>query len=197
MTLVLASTSATRAKLLADAGVPFETAHPPPGEAALRAQLQEANRSPVHIARMLAAAKAQGVSHKMPGRLILGADQILDLDGQILAKAGDLEEAQAQLRALRGRSHDLISAAVLICDGKLLAEPCARVRLTMRNFSDGFLAGYVRAEGHNLLGSVGCYRLEGIGAQLFSAIDGDYFSVLGLPLLAVLESLRELGMLAS
>lgn len=195
MTLVLASASPTRAQLLDAAGVSFEIAHPRVDEAALRGQLQADAQNSTQVAQALARAKAQSLSTSMPGRTILGADQILDQDGQILSKASSLMDAEAQLRSLRGRRHSLISAAALVRDGQVLAEPCAQAQLSMRNFSDVFLSSYLAREGTAILGCVGCYRLEGLGAQLFSTIDGDYFTVLGLPLLGVLASLRELGML--
>ncbi|MDE2463793.1 MAG: septum formation protein Maf [Alphaproteobacteria bacterium] len=195
MTLVLASASPTRAQLLEAAGVCFEIAHPKVDEGALRGQLQADAQNSTQVAQALARAKAQSLCASMPGRTILGADQILDQDGQILSKASSLMEAEAQLRSLRGRRHSLISAAALVRDGQVLAEPCAQAQLSMRNFSDAFLSSYLAREGTAILGCVGCYRLEGLGAQLFSTIDGDYFTVLGLPLLGVLASLRELGML--
>ncbi len=195
MTLILASTSKTRSALLAAAGVVHETADPGFDEVPLRTELQRKGESPAAIARALARAKALALSSLRPGQLIIGADQILTWNGELFAKPYSLADAERQLRTLRGCRHVLISAAVLVRDGQILAEPCAEAQLTMRNFSDAFLTAYLRAEGDALLGCVGCYHLEGLGAQLFSAIDGDYFTVLGLPLIALLASLRELGML--
>jgi septum formation protein len=197
MSIVLASTSQTRSRILAAAGVSHKSADPGLDEAPLRTALQDQGDSARDIAKALARAKALALSPSMPGQLIVGADQILIQNGELFAKPQSLPDAARQLRALRGRSHVLISAAALVRDGEVLAEPCAQTRLTMRNFSDAFLAAYLREEGDAILGCVGCYHLEGLGAQLFATIEGDYFTVLGLPLIALLASLRELGMLAT
>jgi septum formation protein len=195
MSLVLASTSKVRSALLAAAGIAHESVDPGFDEAPLRTTLQRKGESPAAIARALARAKAAALSTSRPGQVIIGADQILALNGTLFAKPSNLGEAERQLRTLRGHRHALLSAAALVRDGQILAEPWDEAQLTMRNFSDAFLTAYLRAEGDTILGCVGCYHLEGLGAQLFSAIDGDYFTVLGLPLIALLASLRELGML--
>jgi septum formation protein len=197
MNLVLASTSKTRSALLAAAGVAHESADPAFDEAPLRTELERKGEPPAGIARALARAKAAVLTSSRPGQVIIGADQVLTLNGSLFAKPSSLAEAENQLRTLRGRRHVLISAAVLVRDGQILSEPCAEAQLTMRDFSDAFLSDYLRTEAEAVLGSVGCYHLEGRGAQLFAAIDGDYFTVLGLPLIALLASLRELGMLQS
>ena len=195
MSLVLASTSSTRARLLAAAGVAHRSVNPGLDEAPLRAELQRKGYSARDIAQGLARAKALALSPSLPGQVIVGADQILVQNGELFSKPDSLQDAARQLRALRGQSHVLISAAVLVRDGLVLAEPCAEARLSMRDVSDAFLETYLHTEADAILGCVGCYHLEGLGAQLFSAIEGDYFTVLGLPLFELLASLREVGML--
>ena len=195
MSLILASTSSTRARLLAAAGVTHTSVNPGLDEGPLRAEFQRQGHSAREIAQRLAREKAFALSSRLPGQVIVGADQLLVQNGELFSKPCNLEDAARQLHALRGHSHSLISAAALVRDGQVLAEPCTEARLTMRAFSDAFLEAYLRTEGDAILGCVGCYHLEGLGAQLFSAIEGDYFTVLGLPLFELLASLRELGML--
>jgi septum formation protein len=140
--------------------------------------------------------KARRGGARRPEAPVLGADQVLACDGRLFDKPANLEAAAEQLRALRGRRHELLSAAVLVEDGRAVWRHVGRVRLEMRGFSEAFLQAYIEAEGDALLDTVGAYRLEGRGAQLFSRIDGDYFSVLGLPLLEVLHVLRGRGVVA-
>jgi len=128
---------------------------------------------------------------------VLGADQVLNFEGELISKMPDMASARALLKRLAGKRHELISAAVLAQNGAPLWRHSGRVRLTMRPLSDTFLDDYLASEGEVLLKGVGCYRLEGLGAQLFERVEGDYFSVLGLPLLPLLAQLRELGVLAA
>ena len=128
---------------------------------------------------------------------VIGADQTLDLDGQLYDKAPDLDAARDRLRILRGRTHKLHSAVVVAREGAPIWREVVTARLTMRDFSDDFLEDYLKVEGAASLGSVGCYRLEGPGAQLFSKIEGDYFAILGLPLMGLLDLFRRHGVLAS
>ena len=144
----------------------------------------------------LAKAKARAVAKRRPSALVIGADQILVADGKWFDKPDNLEEAADQLKQLRGRSHVLATAACAIQDKTLLWRAVASPKLTMRCFGEGFLASYIEAEGDAVLGSVGAYRLEGRGVQLFARIEGDHFAILGLPLLELLEFLRSRGMLA-
>jgi nucleoside triphosphate pyrophosphatase len=144
----------------------------------------------------LAEAKARAVAARHPEALVIGADQILFADQEWLDKPENLEEAAAQLKRLRGCEHVLATAACAIQDGTLLWRSTAAPKLTMRSFSDGFLASYIKAEGNAVLGSVGAYRLESRGVQLFARIEGDYFAILGLPLLELLAFLRGCGVLA-
>jgi septum formation protein len=195
VSLVLASASASRAHLLKAAGVLFQADPADLDEDALMAQLHGSDAATV--AATLAQKKALHVSARHSGKLVLGGDSVIGFGEEMLSKCATLEEARALLKRLAGHSHLLVSAAALARDGALLwthASPC---RMTMRDFSAQFLDDYIAAEGGAILSSVGCYRFEGRGAQLFDRVDGDYFSVLGLPLLAVLAALRKEGVLAS
>ena len=192
--LTLASKSPARAQVLTGAGVAFRTAGSGVDEDVVKAERLAAGEGPAAIAAELARAKAVAVSRRTPG-LVIGADQTLDLDGRLYDKAESLEEARARLDMLRGRPH-LLHAAVAVAEGgEVVWEELVSPRLTMRDFSSDFLDAYLAAEGEALLGSVGCYRLEGPGAQLFAAIEGDYFSILGLPLMGLFPYLRSRGVL--
>jgi septum formation protein len=193
--LVLASGSASRRALLTAAGVNFTTDPADLDEAALMAQLHSAGAET--MARSLAEQKALTVSHRHPGQIVLGGDSVIAFGGDYLSKCASLDEARNLLQRLSGHTHLLVSAAALARDGALLwahASPC---QMTMRELSPQFLEDYLAREGEAILSSVGCYHFEGRGAQLFDRVDGDYFSVLGLPLLPVLAQLRKEGLLAS
>ena len=198
MKLILASTSAARRAMLANAGVPHEAMAPHVDEEELKATLKAEGASPRAVADALAETKAVKISRRVPGALVLGADQVLALlDGTMLNKPGDRDAAAAQLRSLRGVEHRLISAAVIAENGTPVWRFVDTTALQVRAFSDDWLEAYLDAEGDELLGCVGAYRLEGLGAQLFARVRGDYFTVLGLPLLAVLDYLRTRGVIAS
>ncbi len=188
--VVLASTSASRACLLTNAAVPFEPLAPGVDEEAAKASLLAEGARPREVADALAELKAVRVSMKRPGALVIGADQTLDLEGELLDKVTDMAAARARLEALRGREHRLHSAVAVALDGAPIWREVVSARLWMRQASDGFLDGYVARQGETLLSSVGCYLLEREGVQLFSRIDGDYFTILGLPLLGLLDFLR-------
>ena len=193
--LVLASGSASRKALLTAAGVSFTTDPADLDEAALMAELHSAGAET--MARSLAEQKALAVSRRHPGQIVLGGDSVIAFGDDILSKCATLDEARNLLQRLSGRTHLLVSAAALARDGALLwahASPC---QMTMRELSPQFLEDYLAREGAGVLSSVGCYHFEGRGAQLFDRVDGDYFSVLGLPLLPVLVQLRKEGLLAS
>lgn len=195
--LILASASSTRASLLRGAGVQIEIAPADIDEAVIRDQGQTLGKDPAVIAAELAVAKAKVVSAQHPNAIVLGADQVLVHRNDLLSKASDLSEARAHLLRLRGETHRLISAAAIVRGGQTLWHDADHAELTMRDFSDAFLDSYLATTEDQILWSVGCYQLEGPGAQLFERVDGDYFTVLGLPLLAVLRALRETGHVAN
>jgi len=186
--LVLASRSASRRAVLAGAAIPVEVLPADVDERAIEARA--GTKSPSDIALLLARAKAGAVSAKLPGRLVLGADQTLALGDRLFAKPADLAAARDQLKDLRGRTHALHSAVVLVRDGAVLFEHCETARLSMREFSDRFLESYIETVGLAVTASVGGYQVEGAGIQLFERIDGDHFTILGLPLLPLLHHLR-------
>ncbi|MDA0701978.1 MAG: Maf family protein [Proteobacteria bacterium] len=194
--LILASASAARLALLRGAGLVLDAIPAPIDEDAAKESLRAEGADAETLASALAELKAAAVSTRHPGVLVIGGDQVLDLDGRMFDKPADRAAARDQLLALRGRSHRLISAAVLTRDGARLWHVAQSVRVTMRDFSTDFLDAYLEAVGDSVCGSVGAYRLEGIGAQLFERIEGDYFTVLGLPLLPLLEALRAQGVAA-
>jgi len=175
------------------AGVPIEVCPADIDERGLEAGAPR--QAPVAIATLLAREKTFAVERLNPGRLILGADQTLSLDGERFAKPADRTAARAQLRALSGRTHELYSAIAFVQDATVLFEHVGVARLTMRAFSDQFLESYLDAVGNAATASVGAYQLEGLGIQLFERVDGDYFTVLGLPLTTALDFLRRHGCL--
>ncbi len=162
-------------------------------EEAAKASLRTQGLAPRGQADALAELKAVSVSQRAPG-FVIGADQMLALDGEVFDKPADLAEARAHLLRLRGRRHELVTALVIAVDGAPIWRHVETPRLEMRDFSDDFLESYLERAGARLCASVGAYQLEGLGAQLFERIEGDYFSILGLPLLPLLAFLREHGM---
>lgn len=193
MSVVLASKSPARAALLSGAGVAFETASPMVDEDAVKHAVLADGVGPREIADALAEIKAMKVSAKRPGALVIGADQTLDLEGELVDKAPDMAAARARLISMRGKSHVLHSAVVVARDGQPIWRELKSAKMRVRDFSDSWLDGYLAREGEAVLGSVGCYRLEGEGVQLFERIDGDYFTILGLPMLGLLDLLRRHG----
>lgn len=191
--LVLASKSSVRRALLTAAGVSIEIDPADLDERAV--ETASSSQQPGAIAALLAREKASLVAGRHPGRLVLGADQVLTLDGRRFAKPYDRAAARAQLRALSGRSHELHSAVAFAQNGSVRFEAVSVARLTMRAFSDQFLELYLEGAGNAATDSVGAYQVEGLGIQLFERLDGDYFTILGLPLFDVLAFLRRDGCL--
>lgn len=195
MSLILASKSAARRAVLDGAGVRYEARVAGVDEDAVKTSLLAEGAGPREIADALAELKAMRVSAGRPD-FVIGSDQTLDLDGQLYDKAESVDAARERLKLLRGRTHKLHSAVVVAKEGAPIWREIVTASLTMRDFSDAFLEEYLAQEGEHALGSVGCYRLEGPGAQLFSKIEGDYFAILGLPLMGLLDLLRRHGELA-
>jgi septum formation protein len=191
--LVLASRSEARRALLEAAGVPIEIVPADLDETALIRTA--AARDPRGIALMLAREKARAVAARKPHRLIVGADQTLALGGQLLSKPASKLEAAAQLRSLRGQAHVLHTAVAVIRDGKVAFEHSETARLTMRHFFDDFLENYLEATGEAAMSSVGGYQLEKLGIHLFERVEGDHFTILGLPLIPLLNWFRAEGLL--
>jgi septum formation protein len=192
--LILASRSAARRRLLEAAGIPIELCPADLDERALEGNAVP--QSPTAVAALLAREKAAMVAKAHPDRLVLGADQTLALGAKRFSKSPDRLAARAQLQALRGRTHELHSAIAFVQDGAVVFEHVETARLTMRAFSDDFLNRYLDTVGDAVLASVGGYQLEGLGVQLFESIEGDYFTILGLPILQALDFLRRQGCLA-
>jgi septum formation protein len=191
--LVLASRSIARRMLLVSAGIPIEVVSSDIDERAIEAAANVTR--PDAIAAMLAAEKAKTVAALRPGRLVVGADQTLALGERRFTKPSDLAAAMDQLLALAGRSHELYSAVCVVRDGAILFEHTGIARLKMRSYSSRFLESYLDLVGPAIVSSVGAYQLEGVGVQLFEHVEGDHFTILGLPLVPLLEYLRSQGWL--
>lgn len=191
--IILASGSATRQRLLKDAGVDFQVVRPSVDEDVIRETLLGDGRDidPADMAEVLARAKAEDVSARHPGSVVIGADQVLACEGEIYSKPASLDEARDTLLSLRGRVHQLHSAVVIAVDGETQWVFVDTADMSMRQFSLAFLGRYLAEAGNDVLGSVGAYQLEGRGIQLFERFEGDYFTILGLPLLPLLNELRK------
>jgi septum formation protein len=195
--LVLASASPIRAQLLAAAGVDFRVEPAELDEGLLKQACRAEGRDAVSCALALAEAKARQVAERVGRAIVIGADQLLVCGEAWFDKPVDLRQARSQLEALRGRTHELVTAVCAVQDGSRLWHAVSSPRLTMRHFSDRFLDDYILAEGADLLELVGAYRLEGRGVHLFAQIEGDYLAILGLPVLELLNYLRTKGMILS
>ena len=189
--LILASTSATRQTMLRNAGLDFTATAPEVDEGALVAA--NPRWMPRETALRLAEAKAIDVSRRNPGAHVIGADQVLALGNKVFGKPRNRAHCRTQLQELRGQTHVLISAVVLATDGTTTWTYTDEAQLVMRNFSDEFLDAYIDAIGDDCTTSVGGYKIEGRGVQLFQSISGDHFTILGLPLVPLLARLREAG----
>lgn len=190
--VVLASTSAIRQAVLRDAGVAFEAVSPGVDEATIKDSLMAEGVSPRDVADALAEAKAVKVSRKRQG-LVIGADQTLDLEGQLFDKVDTVDEARERLKILRGKTHKLHCGMVVARDGQPIWREVVTTTLRMRPFTDAYLEAYLLRNSPAVLSSVGCYQLEGEGVQLFDRIEGDYFAILGLSLVPLLDLLRRHG----
>jgi septum formation protein len=194
--IILASTSSIRRKILFDAGIEHEAISPAIDEAAEKAKLYQKNPNftPVELAQALSMLKAKSLD--LPGRLIIGADQILSLENQSFEKPKNIDEAKTHLQILRGKTHTLETTISCVKNGVEIWTYVSQPKLTMRNFNDDFLNNYIDQAGTTLLTSVGAYKLEKEGIQLFEKIEGDYFSILGLPILPLLSFLRSEGVIS-
>ena len=191
--IVLASGSAIRGQMLSNAGIAFEAIVPRVDEEMIKIALQAEKATPRDIADALAETKARKIGGKHPDKLVIGCDQVLDFDGQILSKPQTPDEAKEQLKALRGKRHSLLSAVVVYHELEPLWRHIGQVRLYMRDISDSYLNEYVERNWPSLQSSVGGYKLEEEGVRLFSRIEGDYFTILGLPLIEMINYLTASG----
>ncbi len=190
--LVLASSSPFRRMLMENAGLAFEAQAAHIDERAIEAPLEKSGATPDQVALVLAEAKADEVSRRFGGALVIGSDQTMSLGSEVFHKPKDMDAAADHLRRLAGKTHRLNSAIAIVRDGTVLWQHVAHAELTMRPMADDFIARHLRRVGTKALASVGAYQLEGEGIQLFEKIDGDYFTILGLPMLPLLAKLREL-----
>jgi septum formation protein len=193
--IVLSSTSASRRKLLTQCGIPYKTAKPGFEEEPVKVSMQSAGASALDVAVALAEGKANSIAEILPGAYVIGADQMLECDGHWFDKPADRAAARTHLQTLRGKTHHLITAAVLAHEGKIVWRHSETAKMTMRDFSDAFLDHYLDQAGEGIIRSVGAYELEGAGSLLFDKVDGDFFAILGLPLLPLLAGLRAAGAL--
>jgi len=195
--LVLASASPSRAVVLHQAGLAAAIDPAQVDETEVKVALQAEGAGAVEITQTLAELKAQKVSRRRPGAFVVGADQMLECEGAWLDKPGNRAQAAEHLRFLSGKTHRLVSAVCVVHDGTRLWHHVATASLTMRPLSDEFIAAYLSAVGPAAFASVGAYQVEGLGAQLFAGIEGDHFTILGLPLLPLMDFLRNHGVLAA
>jgi septum formation protein len=195
--LILASASGSRVAILRQAGLAITQDVAGVDEDLVKLSLRAEGADADHVAITLADLKAQQVSRRHPRAFVIGADQMLECNGAWFDKPPDTDHARAHLMSLRGRKHDLITAAVVVRNGARVWQHVERATLTMRPLSDAFIENYLQTAGADVCSTVGAYRLEGLGAQLFTRVDGDFFTILGLPLLPLLDFLRGHGIVAA
>lgn len=195
--LILASASTSRQRLLADAGIVAEIDPADIDESIIKRECRTSGRSSTDCATQLAEAKARTVAARHQDKLVLGADQLLDCEGEWFDKPRDRADARDQLQRLRGRTHELVTAAVILRNDEQLWQAVEKPRVTVRAFSDAFLDLYLDMIGDRVLKTVGGYELEKLGAQIMEKVEGDYFAILGLPLLPLMHFLRGAGALAA
>ena len=195
--LILASGSATRVNMLQSAGLKPDIIKPDVDERAIERPLHARGATAAEVSGELAKAKAVAISVLHPGRWVLGADQTLDCKGEFLHKSATLAAARHQLMKLSGQMHCLTSAAALVCDGEIHAVCVSTARLNMRQLNSDMVDTYLEKTGNSILASVGGYQLENLGVHLFEKIEGDHFTILGLPLLQLLADMRRLGLVAT
>lgn len=191
--IILASKSSSRAMILSGAGVSFDIVPAHIDEEKIKTTGLRAELTPLQIGTTLASEKALKISRENPTAIILGADQILEFEGEIFDKPKTMDEARETLQRLRGKTHKLIACVALASGGEIFHELQEEASLTMLDFSDEFLDDYLKEAGSKILTSVGAYQLEGLGAKLFEKVEGDFFTVLGLPLTKTLEALKTAG----
>ena len=193
--VILASGSSARKAMLESAGLAFDVVPANVDEVSIKAMMITESDcvEAADVAAVLAMEKALAVSRDNPGALVIGSDQVLALGRRMFSKAATIAGAQETLERLRGRTHELVSAVALAQDDQILWQAVDRAKLTMRRFSDEFLVSYLSRAGDRVLHTVGCYELEGLGVQLFDRVEGDYFTILGMPLLPLLAELRQRG----
>lgn len=193
--IILASNSRFRAELLKNAGIEFTTTSASVDERAIEQPLLEAKLGPADIAQVLAEAKAEEVSSRNPNALVIGCDQTLSMNGDMFHKPVDMQKARQHLLSFSGETHQLNSAVAIVFNQQTIWRHVSIANMTMRKLTPEYIGRYLAQAGQPVLNSVGAYQLEGIGVQLFKKIEGDYFSIIGLPLLPLLSELRNLGVI--
>ncbi|MBB4008986.1 Maf family nucleotide pyrophosphatase [Allorhizobium taibaishanense] len=193
--IILASTSPFRKHLLTEVGLTFSTAAPDVDEREIEGRAEHQHLSPEQLAELLACEKALAVSRRHDGALVIGGDQVMALGDRVYHKPKDMAAARDQLLSLRGETHTLYSVLAIAKDDEIIWRRVSLAHMSVRMFSEAFLDDYLEKAGDKILKSVGGYQIEGRGLQLFSAVEGDYFTIVGVPLLPLLEKLRQLDVL--